>query len=165
MKLRDHVEMAVLLARLAAANGHPLQKWPAETGRTFWNQVHYLEHLWSKEMDRAQRERIVLQERLLVEEILSCRLFVQSVSAMTLAHEEWSRHRQSLDRLLLEFDRPETVPSSLSRLFRLRKRLDHWGDFLVSRLPGGEEFSEDRARCREFHETYQLRNKLSGSCF
>jgi len=165
MNLRDHVEIAILISRLGMNSGWPMNLWDAKIKSRFWNQTRYLEHLWEKELARGRLTFEGLSQALLVEEILACQLLIRVVAAATSSLEEWRKHHAYVQQLLYPPAESALDGVTVSRLGRLQRRLDHWGDFLISRSPTAEAYGTDPERCREFRISDQFRNEAVWTLF
>jgi len=165
MNLRDHVEIAVLISRLGMDSGWPAGLWDAETKSRFWNQTRYLEHLWKKGLAKERLAPGGFSQTLLIEEILACRLLIRVVAAATASLEEWQQHTAVVQQLLHLQAESTLDEMGYSRLGRLRKRLDHWGDFLVSRSSTAELYGTDPERCREFRISYRFQDEAIWTLF
>lgn len=157
MNLREHAEMAAIFSRFVLVPPGSRTAWPEKSRDRFWKTVDYLEHLWAKEHDRLTCPGNGAARGQLYEEILASSLLLRVVATAGISPEHWQRHALTIDRLL-EFEPGLPLPAQ-SRLNRMRKRLSHWGDFLVSRHPEGENFGDDPERCREFRDCYRLQDE------
>lgn len=155
MNLRDHIEVAVQLARLVLPTSDSRSLRPVFEESRFWDHVSYLEHLWTKEQNKKLRRVATADRELLAEEILASQLLIRCVAAATGASDRWRMHVRKAEVLLAGELQGDDSSASAARLGRLWKRLSHWGDFLVSRSSRGETYCDDAERCREFQENHQ----------
>ncbi|WP_437229390.1 hypothetical protein SH661x_001415 [Planctomicrobium sp. SH661] len=161
MTLRDHLEIAVLVSRVGNVSVHS-PKEETENGRiTFWKQVKYLEYLWSKEVHLSLRGAIEGISGELVEEILASRLLIRVMAALTNAKSAWDEHQHQFELIIEELGAREQSPAAATRTGKLLRRLDHWGDFLISRFPDHEHFATDMERAKEFRELSQCAESVA----
>lgn len=156
MNLREHAEIAVLVSQLILPSPADSATGSEHALEQYWNRLRYLEHLWSKALTMAGQQHDQSMQTLLVEEMLVCRLLTQVVAAASLSLPAWQQHHRQVDQFLNFADQGSAVPTSRSRLLKLSRRMERWGDFLISQAPQGDPFAIDPARCQDFRSQHRL---------